>query len=346
MNPAIAGALLAAALFGASTPVAKSLAGEMSPVLLAGLLYLGSGVGLSAAWLLRDRGWRASGLAAGDFRWLAGAILVGGLLAPVLLIHGLARSSGAAASLLLNLEAVFTALLAWLVFRENAGARVVLGMLAIGAGGVVLAWPSQEVADGRGLGALAVGAACLCWALDNNLTRRIASADALFIAAAKGLVAGTVNTALAIASGAALPHIGPAFAALGAGLFGYGLSLVLFVVALRELGAARTGAYFATAPFIGAALAIPMLGEPAPPALWLAAALMGAGVWLHLSERHEHEHTHEPIAHAHRHVHDVHHRHDHDFAWDGREPHAHPHRHEPLTHRHPHYPDAHHLHRH
>ena len=346
MNRAIAGALLAAALFGASTPLAKALAGELSPVMTAGLLYLGSGLGLSAARLLRDRGWRPTGLTAGDSPWLAGAILIGGVLAPVLLMQGLKHVSGAAASLLLNLEAVFTALLAWLVFRENAGARVVLGMLAIGAGGIVLAWPSQGMADARWIGALAVGGACLCWALDNNLTRRIATGDALFIAAAKGLAAGTVNTVLAVALGTAPPGTAAVLAALCTGLLGYGVSLVLFIVALRELGAARTGAYFATAPFIGAALAIPMLGEPAPPALWLAAALMAAGVWLHLSERHEHVHTHERIEHTHRHVHDAHHRHVHSFAWDGREPHAHPHRHEPLTHRHPHYPDAHHRHRH
>ncbi len=346
MNPAILHALLAAALFGASTPLAKWLAGGMTPVLLAGLLYLGSGAGLAAARALRDRGWRSSGLGRADWPWLLGAIGAGGLLAPVLLMFGLTRGSAAAASLLLNLEVVFTALLAWLVFRENAGRRVVLGMVAIVAGGMVLAWPSQTGPQAQWIGAAAVAGACFCWALDNNLTRRVASADALFVAGIKGLAAGSVNTGLALAFGATPPVPGVVAAALLVGFAGYGVSLVLFVIALRGLGAARTGAYFATAPFIGVAASIAVLGEPLPPTLWLAGALMALGVWLHLSERHEHEHTHLTMEHAHRHTHDAHHRHAHDFAWDGREPHSHPHRHDAITHRHPHYPDAHHRHPH
>ncbi len=339
-------ALAAAALFGASTPLVKPLVGELSPILLAGLLYLGSGLGLAAIRLLRDRGWKASGMAPGEWRWLAGAIVFGGMLGPVLLVFGLTRTDAGAASLMLNLEAVFTAVLAWAIFRENADRRIVLGMLLIVAGGAALAWPAagSRAADGTGLASIA--AACLCWAIDNNLTRRVSGADALFIAGTKGLTAGAVNTGLALSLGASWPAWNTAGAALAVGLAGYGLSLVLFVRALRELGAARTGAYFSTAPFIGAAFAILLLGEPAPPPFWLAAALMGIGVWLHLSERHEHEHTHEPLEHAHAHVHDAHHRHEHDFKWEGSEPHAHPHRHAALTHKHPHYPDIHHRHRH
>lgn len=355
MNRDVANALGAALLFGASTPVAKLLVGQASPWLLAGLLYLGSGLGLALARLLRDGCWRPSGLARGEWPWLLGAIAFGGVLGPVALMAGLAHTGAATASLLLNLEAVLTALIAWLVFRENAGRRVVLGMAAIVAGGLVLAWPQGRAVAGGASGAFGMAAivlACLCWAIDNNLTRKVAATDALFVAASKGLIAGTVNCALAFAvagagdGGAALPGAGTALLIMAVGLLGYGASLVLFVLALRGLGTARTGAYFSIAPFVGALVSIALLGEPATPAFWIACALMGWGVWLHLTEHHEHLHTHEPVAHTHPHRHDEHHQHVHDFAWDGREPHSHPHRHAALTHKHPHYPDIHHQHAH
>lgn len=339
-------ALAAAALFGASTPLVKLLVGELSPLLLAGLLYLGSGLGLAVIRLVRDRGWKSSGLAPGERRWLAGAIVFGGMLGPALLVFGLTRADASAASLMLNLEAVFTAVLAWVVFRENADRRIVLGMALIVAGGIVLAWPAGGGAAPDWLGLAAITAACLCWAIDNNLTRRVSASDALFIAGAKGWSAGLVNTGLGLLMGASLPALPTAGAAMLLGLAGYGLSLVLFVRALRDLGAARTGAYFSTAPFIGAALALLLLGESAPLSFWLAACLMGLGVWLHLTEHHAHEHTHEALEHAHRHVHDAHHQHTHDFDWNGKEPHSHFHRHAAITHKHPHYPDIHHRHVH
>ena len=339
-------ALAAAALFGASTPLVKLLVGELSPLLLAGLLYLGSGLGLAAIRLVRDRGWKPSGLAPGEWRWLAGAIVFGGLLGPVLLVFGLTRTDAGPASLLLNLESVFTAVLAWVVFRENVDRRIVLGMLLIVAGGVALAWPTATSPPQDWIGLLAIAAACLCWAIDNNLTRHVSGSDALFIAGAKGWTAGAVNTSLALLLGASLPAWPAAGAAMAVGLAGYGLSLVLFVLALRGLGTARTGAYFSTAPFIGAAIAILLLGEATPAPFWVAACLMGIGVWLHLTERHEHAHTHEPLEHTHPHVHDAHHQHEHDFDWDGSEPHSHPHRHAVITHKHPHFPDIHHRHGH
>jgi drug/metabolite transporter (DMT)-like permease len=343
----ILAALGAALLFGASTPFAKLLAGDVSPILLAGLLYLGSGVGLWTVRLIRDRGFAPSGMPARDWPWLLGAIVSGGVLGPVLFIVGLSHVSAAGASLLLNLESVLTAVLAWVVFRENADRRVVLGMVFIVAGGSLLAWPHpDDAASGGALGSLAVAAACLCWAVDNNLTRKVSASDAVFIAGAKGLVAGGTNLVLAAALGAALPAWPRMVQAMGIGLAGYGVSLVLFVLALRGLGSARAGAYFSTAPFIGAAIAVFGFGESGTLAFWLAATLMGAGVWLHLTERHEHVHTHEPLEHAHPHVHDEHHRHAHDFPWDGTEPHSHPHRHAPITHSHPHFPDVHHRHRH
>ena len=346
LNTSILAALAAALLFGASTPFAKTLLGTIPPVLLAGLLYAGSGIGLWVVRLTRDAGLKPAGLASSEWPWLVGAIITGGVLGPVLLMYGLARTSAADASLLLNLEAVFTALLAWIVFRENADRRIVLGMALIVAGGVVLAWPASGAGRTSIIGALSVAGACACWALDNNLTRKVSAGDPLFIAATKGLVAGITNIALALALGAQLPPAGLSAAAMGVGFVGYGLSLVLFVLALRGLGSARTGAYFSTAPFVGAAIAIVAFGEPVSWQFWLAAALMAAGVWLHLTEVHEHEHAHEALTNTHAHRHDAHHQHEHAFEWDGRAPHTHEHTHEPLVHRHPHHPDVHHRHRH
>lgn len=343
---AILAALGAALLFGASTPFAKLLAIDISPALLASLLYLGSGLGLWAARLVRDRRVVSPGLQPGEWAWLGAAIASGGVLGPTLLMYGLTQTSGAAASLLLNLEAVLTALLAWVVFRENADRRIVLGMGLIVAGGVALTWPTRSGASDATLGAAAVAGACLCWAVDNNLTRKVSASDALFIAGTKGLAAGTTNLILALLLGATLPAWPKILESMSVGLAGYGVSLVLFVVALRGLGSARTGAYFSTAPFIGAAIAIAAFHESTSAAFWAAAVLMAAGVWLHLTERHEHEHTHKALIHTHSHRHDLHHQHTHDFEWDGREPHTHAHRHEPVTHSHPHYPDIHHQHGH
>lgn len=342
--PVIA-ALGAAALFGASTPFAKQLVGDISPILLAGLLYLGSGVGLSLIRLVRNRSGESTAIPAGDWPWLAGAIVFGGVLGPALLMFGLTRTSAASASLLLNLEAVLTAVLAWVVFKEHAHRRTVIGMLLIVAGGVVLSWPRADAASG-GLGPLMIAGACLCWAIDNNLTRKISAGDALFIAAAKGLVAGAVNIGLASLAEPLLPVWPLVIAAMIVGWLGYGISLVLFVLALRGLGTARTGAYFSTAPYVGALIAIAIFGESADPALLISGALMAVGVWLHLTEHHQHEHTHEVLEHAHSHSHDDHHQHAHDFSWDGSEPHSHAHRHAPLTHLHAHFPDIHHRHRH
>ena len=345
-NTSIVAALAAALLFGASTPFAKALVGAVPPVLLAGLLYAGSGIGLSVVRLTRVAGVKPVSLASAEWPWLIGAIIAGGVLGPILLMYGLTRTSAADASLLLNLEAVLTALLAWIVFRENADRRVVLGMALIVAGGVVLAWPAAAAGRTNFIGASFVAGACACWALDNNLTRKVSASDPLFIAASKGLVAGITNIALPLALGAKLPPPAWSAAAMGVGFIGYGVSLVLFVVALRGLGAARTSAYFSTAPFAGAAIAIVVFGEPVAWQFWLAAAPMAAGVWLHLTEVHEHEHAHVALTHTHAHRHDAHHQHEHAFEWDGREPHTHEHTHEPLVHRHPHFPDVHHRHGH
>lgn len=337
-------AILAAVLFGLSTPLAKLLVHDLSPWMLAGLLYLGSGIGLGLTRLLtgsRKRGER--GLRGAEWFWLLAAVAAGGVAGPVLLMFGLTATPASTASLLLNLEGVFTALLAWFVFREGVDRRLVVGMIAIVAGAVVLSWGGTVSLDG-GWGPAAVAAACLMWAVDNNLTRKVSLADPADIATIKGLVAGTVNVGIALALGDALPATPTAAAAMLVGLLGYGVSLVLFVVALRHIGAARTGAYFSTAPFVGGIASLAIFGEPLTVGLAAAAALMGMGVWLHLTEDHDHEHDHEEMEHDHPHVHDEHHRHHHDGPVT--EPHTHRHRHGRLRHRHAHFPDAHHAHRH
>ena len=345
MPRGVLASLAAALLFGAGTPLAKLLLAQASPWLLAALLYLGSGIGLA---LLRwFRGGAAAPLARGDVKWLAGAVVAGGMVGPVLLLMGLAAMPAAPASLLLNAEAVFTALLAWFVFKENVDWRVALGMLAIVAGGSVLAWPGQLDWPGWKPSLYVIGA-CLAWAIDNNLTRKVALADASWIAMIKGLAAGATNLVLALALGAVWPAWPVVLAASAVGFASYGASLALFVVALRELGTARTGAYFSVAPFFGAVLAVTLLGEPATWPLLAAGALMAVGVALHLSERHEHRHAHRPMEHTHEHVHgnDPHHDHPHEAPVAPGLPHTHPHRHQPLVHSHPHFPEAHHRHEH
>lgn len=348
---AIVVALTAAALFGAATPLAKALLGAMSPFLVAGLFYLGSGLGLGVGILIR-RLRRPAAAPAGDghtltkseIPWLAGAIAAGGVAGPALLMLGLASTPAATSALLLNLEGVLTAVIAWVVFRENVDLQVFLGMAAIVAGGVLLSW--KPAAAGVPVGALLIVGACLCWAIDNNLTRKVSANDAMVIACLKGLFAGPVNIAIAVATGAALPAVSTTAAAMLTGLAGYGVSLVLFVVALRDLGTARTGAYFSVAPLFGVALSLLIWPDMPSIAFWAAAALMALGIWLHVRERHEHEHTHERLEHTHRHRHDAHHQHTHDFPYDGDAPHTHPHVHLPITHSHAHFPDIHHRHRH
>jgi drug/metabolite transporter (DMT)-like permease len=348
LNRGIGFALASAALFGVSTPLAKHLVGAIQPLLLAGLLYLGSGVGLLLMLGVRQavtaNGWSLSMPQPGDWRWLTAAILCGGIAAPVALMYGLLTTSASTASLLLNLEGVFTALLAWVLFRENYERRVALGMVLIVFGGLVLTWtPGQS--NPLSPGALLIGAACLLWALDNNLTRKVAGSDALMIASLKGLVAGTVNVFLALLVGAAIPDAGIVAGAAAVGFLGYGISLALFVLALRHLGSARSSAYFSVAPFFGAVVALAVQGDSFSWQLLAAGMLMGLGVWLHLSEQHQHPHVHERLEHSHSHTHDEHHQHSHE-NWDGREPHAHTHVHEPLVHTHAHFPDLHHRHPH
>lgn len=338
VKPGVPSVLAAALLFGAGTPLAKLLLNDTNPCLLAGLFYLGSGIGLKVyRWLRRAQ---PVHLARNEVGWLAGAVLFGGVVGPVLLMSGLAGMPASGASLLLNAEAVFTVLLACIVFRENIDRRIAFGMVAILGGVIVLSWPENARFSGV-WPVLSVLGACLAWAVDNNLTRKVSLADATWTASVKGTAAGAINLVLAFSLGDRLPGLPLLLAAMSIGFFAYGVSLTLFVVGLRHLGVARTGAYFSVAPFFGAVFAL-AAGEPFTPRLAVAGALMAVGVWLHLSEHHEHEHVHEAIEHSHEHTHDVHHQHVHETFCAPEVRHVHQHRHEPTVHTHAHFPDAHH----
>jgi drug/metabolite transporter (DMT)-like permease len=343
LQPGVFAAIAAAFLFGAGTPFAKILLRGVTPWLLAGLLYMGSGIGLSIYRFLSRA--PAARLKRQEVLWFAGAIVAGGIVAPVLVMVGLTGTPASGASLLLNAEGVFTALLAWFAFKENFDRRIALGMLAIVAGAVLLSWQGEAGFNGL-WPSLALLGACFAWGIDNNLTRKVSLADTTWIAAVKGLTAGSVNLVLAfLFGGAVLPPWPNLAGALLVGFLSYGVSLALFVVGLRDLGTARTGAYFSVAPFIGAVIAL-LFGEQLTWPLAFAGALMAFGVGLHLTEHHEHEHNHKELEHEHEHVHDEHHQHSHDFPFVPGRKHSHQHRHQRLTHTHTHFPDAHHQHEH
>ena len=342
-------ALMAAALFGASTPLAKLLLNGLPPLTLAGLLYLGSGLGLLVVmigqrFIRGDEEHKEASLTRADYPWLAGAVVAGGVIAPVMLMWGLSGSQASATALLLNFEGVITTLVAAAVFREAITGRIWAASLVMLFGGLVL---SYQPAAPLGLSShsLAVIGACLMWAIDNNLTRKVSQTDPVTIATIKGLVAGVVNTSIGLFLNHALPTIPTVAGALLLGLCSYGVSLVLFIYALRHLGSARAGAHFSTAPFIGALIAVVAMGEPMTMAFVVALALMAIATWLALTEQHAHEHTHEHMLHEHLHEHDDHHQHQH-IGIEGSAPHSHPHVHDELTHRHPHLPDIHHRHQH
>lgn len=340
-------ALAAAALFGISTPITKLLIGDVSPVLLAAWLYLGSGTGLILILAVRSLTCsqvQEAKLNRNEVPWLAGTVVFGGVIGPILMLLGLVSTDAASASLLLNLEAVATLLIAWLVFREHVDHRLFLGATSIVAGAVLISLDGGIGKGGWGVPLIAL--ACVSWGIDNNLTRKIAHVDPVVLAAVKGLVAGGVNLVLAFVLGSVWPPFGVAASAMALGFTSYGLGLVLFIVALRHLGTARTGAYYGTAPFLGALAAAVFLATPLTPIILVAGLLMAFGAWLHLSERHTHEHRHDALEHDHRHVHDEHHQHSHETSDPGTESHSHTHRHVAMTHSHRHWPDLHHGHSH
>ncbi len=343
-------ALLAAGLFGASAPLAKLLLGAVDPIPLAALLYLGAGFGLALyiVWLrafVGDAPDEAE-LDRGDLPWVAGAVLSGGVAAPILLLYGLRATPAATAALLLNSELVATGVIAAVVFREFIGRWIWGAILMITAGSVLL---TLDPAAGWGVshGAVLIVAACVMWGIDNNLTRRISLNDPKRIVAIKGLAAGGVSTALAFALGKPFPGAG--YIALGLLLGGvsYGISIVLFVRALRYLGAARTGALFGTAPFIGAAVSLMAFRNLPTGSFFLSSPLLVLGAGILFRERHEHGHAHALLTHTHAHTHtDGHHGHAHPNRVLLARRHSHRHTHVPMVHAHPHRPDIHHRHRH
>lgn len=345
---AVSYAVLSAAMFGVSTPAAKLLVGSIHPATLAGLLYCGAGIGVAVLRRIVPSivtGAPETAVSRAELPWLAGAIGVGGVLGPLLLMFGLAHTDAATASLLLTLEGAATALIAWFIFHENFDRRVALGMACLVAGAAVLSW-SGAPNLGSIVGPLAIAGACVAWGLDNNLTRKVSLADPLQIAMLKGLIAGPFNLFLGFSISGMIPSISGILLTGVVGFVGYGISVALFVVALRDLGTARTGAYFSTAPFIGSVVALIVFREPVTAQLIVAGLLMAIGVWLHLTEHHEHEHVHDALVHVHSHVHDLHHRHAHKPTDPAGEPHTHSHEHKLTRHSHPHVPDMHHTHGH
>ncbi|MGH7864208.1 MAG: DMT family transporter [Candidatus Binataceae bacterium] len=336
----------AAVLFGASTPFSKLLLAQTDPLLLAGFLYLGAAVGLTlmsplarfAASLGNEARIRRA-----DAPALAAITLIGGVAGPVLMLEGLTRVSALAGSLLLNLEAPFTMVIAVVLFREHLGLRATLGGVCVVIGAALVGYGSGEIA-GTLVGCIWINAACLCWALDNNLSQQLSVRSPLTIARVKSVGAAVAMLSVAFSLGTPVPDATYVAAALMLGAFSYGLSLALDMYALRLLGAAREAAYFATAPFLGAALALPIVGDRSSLAHLAIALLMAAGVALLLGERHSHQHAHQFLDHEHVHFHDEHHQHTHEV--DSAEPHSHPHRHAQLSHSHPHVSDLHHRHRH
>jgi drug/metabolite transporter (DMT)-like permease len=343
----MAQALLAALLFGASAPLSKLLLGEVAPIPLAAFLYLGCGTSLLAFKCLRRKS--NSGepseapLLHSDLPWLAGAILTGGVAAPIILLFSLQQTPAATASLLLNFEGVATTLIATLIFKEAIGRRIWAALLGITVASILLSWNGSEW--GLSLAALGVVGACGLWGLDNNFTRHISAKDPLPIAIAKGLGAGTFSLLLALGLGQPLPRLGLALSAMLVGSLSYGISLVLFVRAMRGLGAARTSAMFGTAPLAGMGLSFLLFRDMPTALFFVALALMAAATVLLLNEQHGHAHTHDPSEHEHCHEHnDLHHTHDHPETIPGA--HSHWHQHDPAEHQHPHTPDIHHRHGH
>ncbi len=338
-------ALGAALLFAVSVPAGKTLLAHLKPLELSALCYLGSGLGLLAWRFISGAGGKAAEapLDRRDIPYTAGFVLAGGVLAPLLLFTGLNLTSSSSASILLNFELVFTSLIAVVVFREHGGARFWAAAGLITAGALALSWEGGGL--GLGLGAVLVLASSFMWGVDNNLTARVSIKNPVTLAAIKGLAGGLINACLALYSYRSLPPAGWAAAALLLGFASYGISLVLFILAMRGLGASRAGAFFGSYPFIGAALGVAFLGEPLTARLLWASALMLCAFLLLAFERHGHAHLHEPLEHDHSHGHDdAHHGHAHVRGPAGT--HSHPHTHEPLEHEHPHLPDAHHRHRH
>ncbi|MBZ0315195.1 MAG: DMT family transporter [Anaerolineae bacterium] len=344
-------ALLAAVLFGASAPIAKLLLGEIEPIPLAAFLYLGSGIGV--LFFKTTLGTSQSGtqmearIRQPDLVWLAGAVLTGGIAAPILLLFSLRDTAASTASLLLNFEGVATTLIAVLIFKEAVGKRALWAIICVTSATILLSWDTSSGQWNLSLGALGILGACVLWGIDNNLTRNISDKDPLTIVLVKGLGAGSFSLGLTLVLRNPLPVLPTVLGALLLGSLSYGLSIVLFIRAMRALGAARTSALFGTAPLVGVALALVFFRETPNLLFFIALPLMVTATLLLLREQHSHYHIHEAITHEHGHRHDDgHHTHDHPEMVSRKLWHSHPHTHERLAHKHPHLPDMHHRHTH
>lgn len=337
--------IISAVLFGISMPLAKLIVKEISPMALAGLLYLGVFVGLSLySVIIKKRTNTLDKLEKKDIPWLAGAVIAGGVIGPISMMIGLTYVSGFVGSLLLNLEGVTTAIIAVLIFKENTGKHFWLALACMTIAGILLTWDSSQSKFSL-VGPMFIVLAMICWGIDNNLTRNISDKDPIQIAKIKGFVAGTISLLLSLIFGYKLSfNIWIAFASL-LGAFSYGISLVFFIKALKGLGSSRTGAFFSVAPFIGAVFSIIILKEPIGWVMFPAAGFMIIGALLIVSERHLHIHIHKPLIHIHSHKHnDMHHIHEHSENVNS--PHIHEHPHYELCHEHIHWPDIHHRHEH
>jgi len=341
-------AVVSATLFGVGTPFAKILTKDLEPIILAGLLYLGAFVGLTIYVLVRRvvRKSRSASepLERKDVPWLAGATVSGGVVAPICLMTGLTVTTGFAASLLLNLEGLATAVIAYLFFRENLGWRLGIAVACMTAAGILLSWDPNTSALTVS-GPLLLLAAGIAWGVDNNLTRHISDKNPVQISQIKGLVAGTASVSIAILLGFRVPIDQTFIFALVLGAFSYGASLVLFIQALQGLGASRTGAFYSVGPFVGAGVSLVLLNEWLGWTMLPAAVLMLVGVVAIVYERHSHLHTHEEGTHTHLHSHDdFSHDHFHKATPTGQ--HMHGHTHHSESHDHIHWPDIHHRHKH
>lgn len=339
---------MAALFFGCITPATKFLANDLPPQSMAGLLYVFAGIGLLAILLFKQDFLNSfSRIQRKDYKWFSLATVFGGILGPAFLTYGVHYISGSTASLLLNLEAVLTSLIAWYIFKEHFEKKIVYGMILIILGCLTLSLNSTVTSGAdQPLGFFLICLACLSWGIDNNVTRNISHLDPILIASFKGLIAGSTNLLLGYLIGEKLT-LNIEILQIGViGFFGVGVSLVAFIVSLGSIGTARTGAIFSTAPFIGSILSILFLSESMTLPLAIALLLMAGGVWFHLSEDHDHEHSHSELAHSHEHVHDEHHQHRHSANEEAGEPHTHHHAHLPMRHKHPHFPDIHHQHEH
>lgn len=344
-------ALLAALLFGASAPFAKLLLSDFKPIQLAGVLYLGSGLGLLLFKVIHNRILKTSNLEANikrnDVLWLIGAVISGGIMAPIILMFSLQKTPASTASLLLNFEPVSTTIIASIFFKEQINKKIWLSIILITFASIIL---SLDLSGkwGLSIGSIGIISACILWGLDNNFTRNISLKNPFVIVIVKGLFSGIFSISLSVILGYKIPDIDKIIYGLVLGFLSYGFSLLLFILALRNLGTSRTSAFFGFAPFLGTIISMLIFREIYNVLLYFSLPFMMLGAYLLLKERHMHLHVHAELIHGHIHKHDdLHHNHEHENENIlQNEEHSHLHKHKKIEHIHKHLPDTHHRHQH